>query len=541
MAQAFKERVIYQIYPSSFKDSNNDGRGDLKGIISKLDYLKKLGIGIIWLSPIYESPMDDMGYDISDYYNINKLFGDMNDFDNLILEAKKRDILIVMDLVINHTSTKSKWFIEALNGNEKYKRYYYFEKGKKNKKPNNWDSAFTGSAWKKVPNSDEYYLCLFCDTQVDLNYHNEEVIKEVEKIIKYWLDKGVYGFRCDVINNIYKTSLRNDNFLKLYNKGTKYYQNQEGMFTILKRFRNDVLDHYDTFLVGETGAITPKIASRLINERCLDMFFEFDHIFADKSKLLPIFKRKFNAKKLMKALFSWQENVPYIANYLENHDQLRSISRYGDAKDYYKESGKLLALLLLTLKGTPVIYQGEEIGTLDYKEISYEECKDVAAKMAFKTVKKLLHLSDKKVWKLVNETINRDNARAPMQWDDSINGGFNEGKETWLKVNDDYKTINVKNEEKDGDSILNFYIKLIHFRNDDEVLKKGEFKRGYLSNSLNYFYRIYENRIYLIVLNFSKKTIKFNIPLKLRLILSNVENKDLNKLNPYFAGIFEVM
>lgn len=541
MAQAFKERVIYQIYPSSFKDSNNDGWGDLKGIISKLDYLKKLGIGIIWLSPIYESPMDDMGYDISDYYNINKLFGDMNDFDNLILEAKKRNILIVMDLVINHTSTKSKRFIEAFNGNEKYKEYYYFEKGKKNKAPNNWDSAFTGSAWKKVPNSNEYYLCLFCDTQADLNYHNEEVIKEVEHIIKYWLDKGVYGFRCDVINNIYKTSLKNDNFLKLYNKGTKYYQNQEGMFTILKRFRNDVLDHYDTFLVGETGAITPKIANRLLNERCLDMFFEFDHIFADKSKLLPIFKRKFKAKKLMKALFNWQEKVPYIANYLENHDQLRSISRYGDSKEYYKESGKLLALLLLTLKGTPVIYQGEEIGTLNYKKISYEECKDVAAKMAFNTVKNLLHLSDKKVWKLVNETINRDNARAPMQWDNSINGGFNEGKGTWIKVNEDYKDINVKEEENDEDSILNFYIKMIHFRNGDEVLKKGEFKRGHLSNTLNYFYRIYENKIYLIVLNFSKKAIKFNVPLKLRLILSNIENKNLNILNPYFAGIFEVM
>lgn len=541
MIKAYKEKIIYQIYPASFKDSNNDGWGDINGIISKLDYLKELGVGIIWLSPIYESPMDDMGYDISNYYKINPLFGTMDDFDNLIIEAKKRDILIVMDLVINHTSTKCDWFQEAIKGNKKYEDYYIIKEGKNGKVPNNWDSAFTGSAWKKIDNTNKYYLCLFCDTQVDLNYHNEEVIKEVENIIKFWLDKGVYGFRCDVINNIFKTSLKNDNPLKLYNKGTKYYQNQEGMFDILKRFRVDVLNQYDTFLVGETGAITPVIGNKLLSEGCLDMFFEFDHIFADKSKILPIFKRKFSAKRLMSSLFKWQIKVPYIANYLENHDQLRSINRYGNASLYYKESGKLLATLLLTLKGTPFIYQGEEIGILNYKNISLDESKDVAAKMTFNTIKKILKVSDKKAWKLVNETINRDHARSPMQWDDSVNGGFNLGEKTWVKINDSYKDINVAQEENDKTSILNFYKEIIKFRNESEVLKYGEFIVGKASNNLNYFYRKYNNKCLMIVLNFSTNKIKFITPLKIKPLLTNYDKTDFNVLDPYFAGIFEVL
>lgn len=541
MAKAFKERVIYQIYPASFKDSNNDGWGDINGIISKLDYLKDLGVGILWLSPVYESPMDDMGYDISNYYKINPRFGTMEDFDNLIVEAKKRDILIVMDLVINHTSTKCEWFKEAIKGNPKYQDYYIIKEGKGNKAPNNWDSAFTGSAWEKIENSNKYFLRLFCDTQADLNYNNENVILEVEGIIKFWLDKGVYGFRCDVINSIYKTSLENDNPLKLYNKGTKFYQNQEGMFNVLKRFRNDVLNHYDTFFVGETGAITPKIGTRLINENCLDMFFEFDHIYADKSKILPIFRHKFSAKKLVSALFKRQLKVPYIANYLENHDQLRSVNRYGNVDKYYNESAKLLATLLLSLKGTPFIYQGEEIGSLNYKEISINETNDIAAKMTFTTIKKILRISDKKARKLVNETINRDHARAPMQWNSNQNGGFNDGNITWLKVNELYKEINVAKEENDENSILNFYKKVIKFRNESDVLKFGDFLEGKASNSLNYFYRRYKNKCYMIVLNFSPKKIKFNTPLDIKLLISNYKINDFKYLDPYFAGIFEVL
>lgn len=544
MPNEFKKRVAYQIYPSSFCDSNNDGWGDLQGIISKLDYLKDLGIGMIWLSPIYLSPMDDMGYDIADYKKINPLFGTMEDFDELVEEAKKRDILIVMDLVINHTSTSHRWFKEAIKDpNSKYRNYYIIKKGTETTPPNNRDSCFSGKAWEKLPNSkDEYYLRLYCKTQADLNYYNEDVIKEVEDILKFWLDKGVYGFRCDVINNIYKSSFKDDSIFKLYLKGAKYYANQDGMYKVLKRFRTEVLDKYDTFLVGETGYIDKDIGNKLLNERCLDMFFEFDHIYADKSRTIPVIKRKFSAKRLMDALFYWQDNVPYIANYLENHDQLRSISRYGDENKYYLESGKLLALLLLSLKGTPFIYEGEEIGMLNYKNFTLEETNDIAARTTVETVKSILHCSKKRAWKMVNETINRDHARSPMQWSALKNGGFNSGHKTWLKVNENYGEINVLKSLNDKNSILNFYKKMIAFRNDNDVLKYGEFEKGKTSNKINYFFRKYQDKEYLILLNFSKKEEQFEFDFDLKLLISNYQIFTENAaIPPYFAGIFEVI
>lgn len=544
----FKTRVVYQIYPSSFMDSNNDGWGDIQGIISKLDYLKSLGIGIIWLSPIYSSPMDDMGYDISDYKNINPRFGTMDDFDELIKEAHKRDIEIVMDLVVNHTSTEHEWFKKAINEKDsKYKNYYYIEEGKgrkKNKAPNNWQSCFTGTAWKKIDSMPGYYyMHLFCDTQADLNYHNEDVIKEVEDIIKFWLDKGVYGFRCDVINHIYKSSLKNDYSLRLYGRGTKYYINQDQMFKILTRFRTEVLDDYDTFLVGETGSLTKKAAKRFIDERCLDMFFEFEHVNADKMKIAPTIKIPFSAKKLVKPIFKFQQAVPWMANYLENHDQLRSINRYGDANKYYKESGKMLGLFLLSLRGTPFIYQGEEIGMLNIENMTYDSCNDVASKYATSTMQKMLpFLSRDKAFKMVNETINRDHARTPMQWDDSINGGFNKGNKTRLNVNELYKKINVSEEEKDENSILNFYRKMIAFRNNNNVLIDGEIIPETLSKNLVTFYRKLNNKYYLVICNFSNKIVDFKGVLTLKTLISNYnEDVNLNKIPPYFGGIFEVL
>ena len=542
----FKKRVVYQIYPSSFYDSNNDGWGDLKGITAKLDYLKDLGIGIIWLSPVFVSPMDDMGYDIADYKNINPRFGTMEDFDELLEEANKRDIKIVMDLVINHTSTEHEWFKKAIEPEEnKYRDYYFIKEGKgkkHNKMPNNWQSCFTGPAWKKIDSlPGYYYMHLFCDTQADLNYYNEEVIKEVEDILRFWLDKGVYGFRCDVINKIRKSSLKDDHTRPLYFKGLKYYSNQDNMFKILTRFRTEVLDDYDTFLVGETGELNKEVGNRFLNERCLDMFFEFDHTNADKT-FLPVFKGKFKTKKLVKPIFKWQKIVPWIALYLENHDQLRSVNRYGNVDKYYKESAKLLALFLLTLKGTPFIYQGEEIGMLNYEHVKYDDCKDVAAIYTTETVQKLLRFNRDRAFKIVNETINRDHARVPFAWSNSVNGGFNAGHETWLKVNDLYKKINVKDEENDSNSILNFYKKMIRFRNNDDVLKFGDFKDEYVKKNIVSYYRNYEGKIYLIVLNFSDKKAKYCSLLNVKTLISNYENEiDFNDLPPYFAGIFEVI
>lgn len=541
----FKNKIIYQIYPASFKDSNNDGWGDLQGIISKLDYLHDLGVGIIWLSPIYASPMDDMGYDISNYYEINPLFGTMDDFDELIKEAKKREIRIVMDLVVNHTSTEHEWFKKAVDGDKKYQNYYIIKEGKgKNKKkvPNNWSSAFSGTCWKEIPSlPGKYYMHLYCDTQADLNYKCSDIIDEVENILKFWLDKGVYGFRCDVINHIYKTTLKNDYSHLLFNKGQKYYCNQDGMFDVLSKFRNDVLDSYDTFLVGETGLLTKEIANKFLKTRTLDMFFEFDHIWADKSKHIPILKLKFKAKKLAKPILNWQIDVPWIANYLENHDQLRSVSRYGNDEKFHKESAKMLAIFLMSLKGSIFIYQGEEIGIKDFKEFHFNESNDVAAKMAFKTAKSVLHLSDKKIEKMINETINRDHARSPMQWSNSTNAGFNEGGETWLKVNPSYKEINVEDELKDDNSILNFYKKIIKVRNENDVLKFGETRPIKISNSIVSYLRVYNDRIYIVILNFSSKVKKFNVKFNKSLIISNYEIKnDDNIFPPYFGGIYEV-
>ena len=541
----FKERVIYQIYPSSFKDSNNDGWGDLKGIISKLDYLSSLGIGIIRLSPIYASPMDDMGYDISDYKAINPRFGTMDDFDELVSEAKKRDILIVMDLVINHTSTEHAWFKEAIKdvSNNKYRDYYIIKEGKTNKLPNNRDSQFTGTCWEKIDGLENmYYMHLYCKTQADLNYHNENVILEVEDILKFWLDKGVYGFRCDVINNIFKTSYENDSMFKLYLKGEKFYTNQPGMFEVLKRFRVEVLDKYNCFLVGETGAITPEIGREFLKTRVLDMFFEFDHIYADKSKFIPVFRRDFEAKRLVEPIFKWQEEVPRIGNYLENHDQQRSVSRYGNVSHYYKESAKMLALFLLSLKGTPFIYQGEEIGMTNISDLKYEEVNDCATLSTVETVKNLLHVKKEKARKMVNETICRDHARTPMHWDDSENGGFNEGAKTWLRMNNNYKDINVSSQENDKSSILNFYKRMIKFRNESDILKHGSFKRQYCSNKICSFYRTYNGRRYLILLNFSDNIETYFPKDKLNLVISTYdEDFRLNALPPRFGGIFEVM
>lgn len=540
--QPFEERAVYQIYPLSFSDSNNDGIGDINGIIQKLDYLKDLGIGIIWLSPIYKSPLKDNGYDISDYYDINPLFGTMEDFDNLIKEAKKRDIYIVMDLVINHTSNEHPWFKEALSDpSSKYRKYYYFEKGKgKKRPPNNWTSTFSGGAWEKIENEDNmYYLHLFSKEQIDLNYHSEELIEEIEKILKFWLDKGVYGFRCDVINRIYKSSLKNGRF-RLYEIGREHYINQAENYKILERLQNNVLKKYGAFLVGETFAINYEDGKKFKETGALDMFFEFDHAFSDQNKIVPVFKKKFKPKNLINPVLSWIEEIGWMANYLENHDQRRSVSRYGDEEHFYNLSAKALATFLLSLRGTPFIYQGEEIGMNDDKDMKYEDVNDVSAIGVTNYLVKLLHLSKEKAFKLVNETTNRDHARTPMQWNKDINAGFNNGTKPWLKINESYKKgINVEDEYKVEDSILNYYKKMIHFRNNDDVLKHGLFKRIKSNKNVAKFIREYEGNKYLVVINLSNKKIN-DIREDKEILISNYENHSLNILNEYEAIIYKL-
>lgn len=538
--QIYKDSIIYQIYPLSFYDSNNDGFGDIKGIIQKLDYIKDLGVNLIWLSPIYKSPMHDNGYDISDYYSINPLFGDMNDFDNLILEAKKRNIGIIMDLVINHTSNEHVWFKEALSDpKSKYRDYYIFKKGNGKKPPNNWQSAFSGSPWEKVPNEENtYYLHLYTKEQPDLNYHNNEVINEVENILEFYLKKGVVGFRCDVINQIYKSSFKNGK-KRVFGTGKEYYENQEENFNILTHLQEKIVKKYNGFLIGETSNVTPKIGREFLKRGCLDMFFEFEHSFIDMNKFIPVFKKKYRPKNLINTVLKWQKEVDWIGAYLENHDQRRSLTRFGYKKDYLKSS-KMLCMFLLSLKGTIFVYQGEEIGVLDDKKFTLDDLNDSMGISIIKTIQKILKVNEKTAFKLLNSTVNRDLARQPMLWDNSINGGFNNGTKTWLKVNEIYKEkINVKDELNNPNSTLNFYKQMINLRKNQDALKYGDFKQIKSNKNVAKFIRSYDNSRILVVINMSDKRIK-DIRENYQVLFTNDNDINNKYLNPMQGIIYKL-
>lgn len=534
----FHNQVVYQIYPRSFMDSNNDGIGDLKGIISKLDYLEKLGIGIIWLSPVFDSPNDDMGYDIRDYYKIHQEYGTLEEMDLLISEAKKRNIRIIMDLVVNHTSDEHEWFIKSKDKTSKYHDYYYWRVGRRNNKkpPNNWQSNFSGSAWKYDQDVGLWYLHLFSEKQTDLNFHNKEVIEEVKKITKFWLDRGIYGFRCDVINQIYKTSLKNGR-QRLFITGREHYLNQDGNHLILKELHKDVFSKYDSMTVGETFRVDYENARRFLEDE-LDMVFQFDHVNVDRFNV-PLFKKKYRPHKLKRILFGWQENVSWNTNYLENHDQPRSLPRFGDEKNYYLESGKMLAMLTILLRGNSFVYQGQEIGMTNIGTDNIEEVKDVAAVMVYNLLRKLL-IPHRLALKLVN-TINRDNARTPMQWDDTSNAGFSK-KEPWLKVNPNYKEINVKNNLSNPNSLFYFYQKLIKLKKETKALSIGDFTSLSTSRHLLAFNRSFGDDEYTIILNMTNKKRRNPLFLRGEVIISNYNEdnyEDKKYLRPYEGALIK--
>lgn len=538
------KEIIYQIYPLSFKDNNNDGFGDLKGIISKLDYLKDLGITSIWLSPIYKSPMYDMGYDVSDYKSIDERFGTMYDFEKLINECKVRNIKVIMDLVLNHTSDEHYWFKEAINHpTTKYRDYFYFKKGKGKKfqhKPNNWQSIFSMSAWTPLENDKTtYYLHLFSKKQVDLNYKNHNVILEIEDIIEFWLKKGVSGFRIDSINNAYKTSLKNGKFRFKY-RGCEYYDNQEGLYKLINRLNNDVFKKYDAITIGEYPSANYKLTNFLIDRNYFDLVINFDHLTNIYYKYIPLFKKHFYIKSFLKTLIKYQENVENIALYLENHDQSRIYSRFINNNKYKDLGLKAYATLLFSLKGTPFIYQGQEIGMEDNNLIinDINESNDILVKMLSEN-KRYKNMPHKVKYKILNH-YNRDKVRSPMQWDDSINAGFNQGCKTLFKINKNYieENINVEYENKNKASLLNYYKKLIKIKLNDEVFIKGEFKLVKYNNKIIKFIRTYKNKKYLIIINLSNKNVlDFNQEDK-NLIFSNYQD-DYNKfIPPYFSGIY---
>lgn len=481
----WKRKIIYQIYPMSFCDSNGDGIGDLPGIISRLDYLQRLGVGALWLSPVYPSPNKDNGYDISDYCEIHPNYGTLADMDRLIAEAKKRDIRIIMDLVINHTSDRHEWFQKSRRREEPYTDFYIWRKGEKGKKPTNWGSFFGEDCWEYDEERGEYYLHLFAKEQPDLNYHNEKVIAAIENVMRFWLDRGVAGFRCDVINIIYKEAIKNGRWRPALT-GCEYYLSTPGCHRVLHRLNRDVLSRYDAFTVGETVFVTPKMADDLVNPQREELctVFSFEHMETDCFKI-KWFLRKFKPDRFFACLTKWQNALPWNTVYFENHDQPRSVSRYGNDAEYHDQSAKALATLLLTLRGTPFLYEGEEIGMTNFDFPDMEKVRDVES-INIWNMGKRLHLPYGLRWRMI-KTKSRDNARTPMQWDDSINGGFSAGT-PWLSVNGNYPRINVKRQEDDPSSVLAYYRQLIAFRNGSRVLQEGDFTELYRKNGV-YAYR----------------------------------------------------
>lgn len=539
------DATVYQIYPRSFCDSNGDGIGDLRGIISKLDYLKALGVDILWLSPIYESPQFDVGYDIADYYKINPEYGTMEDFDELIREAKKRGMRIVMDLVANHTSNEHPWFKASFDKNSPYHDYYVWKdgKGKSGKRPpNNWTSNFTGPAWTYVPEVGQWYLHIFSAEQPDLNWHNPKVLEEVENILRFYLDKGVYGFRCDVINQIWKDSYEDSKRLTPHARGNEFYLMTEGNHRMLRRLYDDVLAHYDDYvMIGETYNVDLANGKRFLENNELTMFFQFE-LANVRNALLPVVEKRFSPRKFKEVAFKWQKEISWPTNYLENHDQRRSINKYGDVERYHDLSGKALALFNLTLRGTPFIYQGEEIGMVDLPIRDPEESKDCSAHAANSLMKKMG--IPKFLRKKFVHNFDRDNARTPMQWDDSVSGGFSTNPVTWIPLNSNGLEYTVAAQERDPNSLLSFYREVLKYRKTSLPLTEGTFREVPTKGSLIAFVRRHDAKETLVLINLGKKAIR--LPEALRRIAGKVaiDNYGLfehsDQLLPYQARLIEL-
>ena len=530
----WQKKVIYQIYPRSFQDSNGDGIGDIPGIISRLDYLQDLGVELLWLSPVYPSPNADYGYDISDYKGIQPEFGTMADMKQLIAEAKKRGIGIVMDLVINHTSDEHPWFQKSRDKNSSYRDYYIWRPGKAGgkKPPNNWSGFFGGGTWQFDEQSGEYYLHLFAKNQPDLNYHNPKVLDEIKDVMRFWLDHGVVGFRCDVINIIFKTSLA-DGKPSFILTGIEHYLSQDGNHKILQTLRRDVLDHYDCFTVGETVFVTPKMADDLVNpeRKELNMIFSFEHMETDQW-FVKWFKRKFRADRLAKTVSKWQKLLDWNANYFENHDQLRCVSRFGDDKEYWQQSAKMLCMMLFTLRGTPFVFQGQEIGMTNFDYQGMDELKDVESHNVYGIAKKLF-LPAWYRWKLIKES-SRDNSRTPMQWSAEAQAGFTKGS-PWIGINKNYTKINVASQLSDESSVRNMYKLMIQLRKESAVLLEGDFTPVQIDKNFFAYKRTLNGESLLIALNFSKKEKKLNH--HGQLVVSSYGRSDYNQLLQPYEGV----
>ena len=541
----YKDKVFYQVWPRSFKDGDGDGMGDLWGVYEKLDYIRSLGCDGIWFSPIYPSPGADGGYDIADYMDIAPEFGGMEAFRKVLDGAHARDMKIVMDLVVNHTSDEHEWFRKSRQRIEPYTDYYIWRPDPgSGRLPNNWDSNFEGKAWTFDEVRGEYYLHLFAVKQPDLNMDNPLVREEVKKILRFWLDMGVDGFREDVITYISKKpGLPNDYVFPIY-KGMPNYNHGPHIHEYLREFKEDVLDHYDCFTIAEAPLVSPEKALEYIHEETgqIDMMIQFqcqcaDCLFTD---YLPT---KFDLRKMKRAFSSWQYKLKdkgWNSLYIENHDHPRIISRYGSER-FWKESGKMLAAMYLFQQGTPFIYQGQEIGMINWKPQSIDEYRDVQTIWNYhhsaldKTEEERLH----RQWRSA-----RDNARTPVQWSAEKNAGFTTADTTWMNVNPNYVQINAAQQEEDPDSILNFYRKAVALRKKLHCVRHGRYQEHFHASDKFYMYSMTgEAQKILVVCSFHDKDIKYPTPkgfdmAKAQLILCNYAEPKKNTLHPYECKVY---
>ncbi|MFG6117892.1 glycoside hydrolase family 13 protein [Thalassobacillus sp. B23F22_16] len=547
----WKESVVYQIYPRSFNDSNDDGVGDIPGIIEKLDYLKELGVDVIWLSPVYDSPNDDNGYDIRDYKKVLGEFGTMEDLEALLDEVHNRDMKLIMDLVVNHTSDEHQWFQEAKQSKDSpYRDYYIWRSGKEGKEPTNWEAAFSGSAWEYNEATGDYYLHLFSKKQPDLNWENPDLRAEVYDMMRWWLDRGIDGFRMDVINFISKDQSYPDAEVeegKRYGSGAEYYMNGPKIHDYLKEMNEQVLSGYDVMTVGEMPGVTPEEGALYTGEHRdeLNMVFNFDHVDLDSGPGGKWDVKPWSLVELKEIFTRWQNQLAedgWNSLYWNNHDQPRVVSRFGNDSEEYRElSAKMLATTLHMLKGTPYIYQGEELGMTNVKFASIDEYRDIETLNMYHEQVEQGADPDELMEAIYSK--GRDNARTPMQWDASENGGFTNG-EPWLAVNPNFKKINAKQELQNPTSVFYYYQKLIQLRKKYDIIVYGNYDLILGDHKDIYAYtRTLGDEKLLVMSNFSGEKVEFDLPENIQyqskeLLISNYdveENEDIASvpLKPY--------
>ena len=548
----WKECVVYQIYPRSFKDSNGDGIGDLNGITEKMDYLKELGINVIWLSPVYQSPNDDNGYDISDYRAIMKEFGTMEEFDRMLRVAHERGIRLVMDLVVNHTSDEHPWFVESRKSTDNpYRDYYIWRPAKDGREPNNWGSCFSGSAWEYDDTTDMYYLHLFSKKQPDLNWDNPKVRDEVFDMMNWWLDKGVDGFRMDVISLISKKPDLPDgepgiNGYASFNEPA----NGPHVHEYLQEMRRRVLDGRDTITVGECSGVTLEEAKKYArsDEKELNMVFQFEHMDVDADGSNKWSDKKMDLRDLKSIITKWQKGLEEIAwnsLFWENHDQPRSVSRFGNDGEYREMSAKMLATCLHMMQGTPYVYQGEELGMTNVPFRDISDFRDLDSINAYHELVGQGVFTEEAMMRYLRYK-SRDNARTPFQWNDEENAGFTTGT-PWIMVNPNYKEINAREQMVRADSVFNYYKKLIRLRRENEIIVYGSYDLLLPDDPELYVYtRTLGDEKLLVICNFYGNTREFELPEgwdpdRMERMIGNYEKRDIAgtmELRPYEAVVF---